>query len=229
MFPLNDVEPNRYSFFPFMTVGLIIANVIVFFLDIYFQTVEEYWNFLMVYAFTPNIMWASQGGGVISALTSQFLHGDIFHIGGNMLFLWVFGRRIEDAFGSWRFLLYYLLAGFMGHLVTALFLPAQSIPSLGASGAVSGLIGAYLILFPGGRIRTLILLGVVPLFIKVRGFWIAGFYLLTQIGPALEIVFTGVHQGVGYWAHLGGFAACLFCLLFLRPEAFARYMSEVPV
>ena len=142
---------------------------------------------------------------------------------------WVFGRRVEDACGPLRFLLYYLMAGTTAGLLTTAIQPDMEIPGIGASGAISGIMGAYLMLFPAGRIRTLVFIFIVPTWPRIRAAWFLLYYLIIQIPPAIDIYLNGANYGIGYWAHLGGFFACFFVLLFLRPEAFARYLSDVPV
>ncbi|CAG1000653.1 partial Rhomboid protease GluP, partial [Anaerolineales bacterium] len=153
----------------------------------------------------------------------------IFHLLGNMLFLWVFGRRVEDACGPWRYLVYYLLAGTTASLITALAQPHGDIPGIGASGAIFGVVGAYFVLFPGGRIRTLWFISFIPTWPKIRAFWFVLYYLIIQIPPAVDTYMNNAQYGIGHWAHLGGFFACIFIPLFMRPESFARYMSDVPV
>jgi len=231
MIPINDTERNRYSFFPFVTIILIVVNTFVSIWE--FTLPEEALNGLFwLFGSSPSLIWARDGGGVITTVTSMFLHGDIFHLGGNMLFLWVFGRRVEDACGPARFFLYYLLAGTSASLISALVQPNSPIPTIGASGAISGLIGAYLVLFPTGRIRGLWFLPFIPIptWPRIRAFWFVLYYLIVQIPPAINIYLTQENNyGIAYWAHLGGFAVCIFIPLFLRPEAFARYMSDVLV
>jgi len=154
MLPLNDTESNRYSFFPFMTLALIAVNTFILIWELYlpgYYLRMVFW----IFGFTPSLTWAREGAGMISVLTSTFLHGGTFHLVSNMLFLWVFGRRVEDACGPGRFLVFYLLAGTTASLMTALALPHMAIPGIGASGAIFGVMGAYFVLFPGGRIRTL--------------------------------------------------------------------------
>jgi len=228
MLPLNDTESNRYSFFPFMTLALIAVNTFILIWELYLP--EYYLRMVFwIFGFTPSLTWAREGAGMISVLTSTFLHGGIFHLVSNMLFLWVFGRRVEDACGPGRFLVFYLLAGTTASLMTALALPHMEIPGIGASGAIFGVMGAYFVLFPGGRIRTLWFISIIPTWPKIRAFWFVLYYLVIQIPPALDSYLNGVEYGTGYWAHLGGFFACIFIPLFLRPEAFARYMSNVSV
>jgi membrane associated rhomboid family serine protease len=228
MLPLNDTEPNRYSTFPYMTIILIAVNTVILGWELTLPGYElrhVFW----VFGVTPSLIWAREGAGIISAITCMFLHGGIDHLLGNMLFLWVFGRRVEDACGPGRYLVYYLLAGTTASLMTALTQPSEAIPGIGASGAIFGVVGAYFVLFPSGRIRTLWFISFIPAWPKIRAFWFVLYYLIIQIPPAIDTYLNGVQYGTGYWAHLGGFFACIFILLFLRPEAFARYMSDVPV
>jgi rhomboid family protein len=228
MLPLNDTEQNRYSFFPIMTVILIVLNCFVFYIQ-WFVIREDYWPFFMKYAATPRLIMNAQGAGALSSITAMFLHGDPFHLIGNMLALWVFGRRVEDACGPWRFLAFYLLAGTWAHILFVLVQSDSRIPSIGASGAIFGLMGAYLLLYPGGRIRTLIFLSFVPLLPRVRAVWIVLYFVGIQIIPAIQILLQKADYSVNHWAHLGGFFSAVFILLFLRPEAFARYLSDTTV
>jgi membrane associated rhomboid family serine protease len=231
MIPINDTEPNRYSFFPFVTIILIVINVFVFIWEITLPS-EAIDGVVWLFGSSSSLIWERDGGGVISSVTAMFLHGSFFHVGGNMLFLWVFGRRVEDACGPARFLLFYLLAGTSANLITALVQPNSPVPGIGASGAIFGVMGAYLVLFPTGRIRSIwfIPFTPIPTWPRIRAFWCVLYYLVIQIPPAINIYLTQQNNySVGHWAHLGGFAVCIFIPLFLRPEAFARYMSDVLV
>ncbi len=224
MFPLNDTESNRYSFFPWMTLGLIAVNTGVLLI-----TPEYTWDFLMRFGFTPYLMLHRQGAGLLASITSMFLHGGWLHLLGNMWALWVFGRRVEDACGAWRFLVFYLIAGILADLITAAVMGPDPIPGIGASGAIFGVMGAYLVLFPEGRIRTLVILQFIPTWPRIRAGWVVLYFFAVQVIPALDMAFNGTFYGVGYWAHIGGFMACILVPLFLRPEAFARYLSNVRV
>jgi membrane associated rhomboid family serine protease len=228
MLPINDTEPNRYSTLPTMTIALIMVNTMILVWELTLP-MDELWNVVRTFGFTPSLIWARQGAGIVSAMACMFLHGGILHLLGNMLFLWVFGRRVEDACGPWRYLVYYLLAGTTASLITALAQPHAAVPGIGASGAIFGVVGAYFVLFPGGRIRTLWFISFIPTWPKIRAFWFVLYYLIIQIPPAVDTYLNGVQYGTGYWAHLGGFFACIFIPLFMRPESFARYMSDVPV
>ncbi len=228
MIPLNDTEQNRYSFFPIMTVILIVINCFVSYFD-WFVIREDFWPFYMKYAVTPRLILSGQGGGALSNITAMFLHGDPLHLLGNMFALWVFGRRVEDACGPWRFLAFYLLAGTWAHILYVLVQNDSRIPGIGASGAIFGLMGAYLLLYPGGRIRTLVLISLIPLVPRVRAIWIVLYMVGIQIIPAIQVLLKEADYSVNHWAHLGGFFSAVFILLFLRPEAFARYLSDTAV
>ncbi len=211
-----------------MTIFLIVANTLILIWEMILPTSTLVFVFRF-FGSTPSYVWTRQGAGMISTITSMFLHGGIFHLVSNMIFLWVFGRRVEDACGPMRFLVFYLLAGTSADLMTALAMPHSAIPGIGASGAIFGVMGAYLVLFPGGRIRTLWFISIIPTWPRIRAFWIVLYYVIVQIGPAFNSYLNGVEYDVGYWAHLGGFFACILIPLFMKPEAFARYMSNVPV
>lgn len=228
MFPLNDTEPNRYSFFPIMTVTIIVINCLIYYSEI-FVVGDHYWPFFMKYAVTPRLILSAQGAGALSNVTALFLHGGLFHLLGNMLALWVFGRRVEDACGPWRFLAFYLLAGTWAHILFTLVQYNSPIPGIGASGAIFGVMGAYLLLYPGGRIRTLVVVSFVPLWPRIRAVWVVLYFVGIQIIPAIQILLRKADYSVNHWAHLGGFFSAVFILLFLRPEAFARYLSDTAV
>jgi membrane associated rhomboid family serine protease len=228
MLPLNDTEPNRYSFLPIMTIILILLNCFIFYVEV-FHVGDDYWPFFMKYATTPRLILSAQGGGALSNITAMFLHGSLFHLLGNMLPLWVFGRRVEDACGPWRFLAFYLLAGTWAHVLFVLVLSDSRTPGVGASGAIFGLMGAYLLLYPGGRIRTLVFISFVPLWPRIRAIWVVLYFLGIQIIPAIEILRNKADYSTNHWAHLGGFFSAVFVLLFLRPEAYARYVSDTAV
>lgn len=233
MIPLNDTEPSRFSWFPFMTISLIAINTFIEIAKPLYlpddMTLWQSWEFMMRFYFTPNLILAAEGPGVLSSITAMFMHANFIHLLGNMGALWVFGRRVEDACGAWRFLVFYLFAGVSASLITTLVMWDSPTPGVGASGAIFGVMGAYLLLYPAGRIRTLVIISFVPAWPRIRAGWIVLYFLAVQIIPALDILFSDGDYGVGYWAHLGGFFSALFIFLFLRPEAFARYLSETPV
>ena len=216
-----------------MTIFLIASNTFIEFANPLYLSNDislwQYWEFMMRFYFTPKLIFSLEGPGVLSNFSAMFMHGDFFHLLGNMGALWVFGRRVEDACGTWRFLIFYLLAGTSAHILTAMVMYNSPTPSVGASGAIFGVMGAYLLLYPAGRIRTIVFLSFVPTWPRIRAGWIVLYFLGVQIIPALNILFFDADYGVGHWAHLGGFFSAVFIFLFLRPEAFARYLSDTPI
>jgi len=229
MFPFNDTEPNRYIRFPFMVVAIIAVNVLVMGYEIYlmFQSDAAYLSFVYCYGMIPADLLAGQGAGAITAVTQMFIHAGLLHLFGNMLGLWVYGRRVEDACGHWRFLLFYLTAGVIAGVVYSLARAHSAIPGIGASGAIFGVMGAYLILYPGGRIRTLIFLWIVPIVPKIRAYWLILYFFALQLLPAADTLLNDTHYGVAHWAHLGGFIGSLVIFFFLRPDAFHRYRNDM--
>lgn len=231
MLPLNDTEPNRYPGVPFMVSCIIFVNLIIFLITMRLDYLEKRAIYVM-FGTMPYLVFTQQGGGALSSITSMFLHADFWHIFGNMQALWVFGRRVENACGSWRFLLFYLTCGivadFTSSIIHALAGVNLEIPSIGASGALFGIMGAYMLLFYHGRIRVLII-WFVPMFPKMRAFWVILYFLVIQLAPAFTLLLQGQQYGVGYWAHLGGFGCAIFIFFYLRPEALERYLNNEQV
>jgi rhomboid family protein len=133
-----------------------------------------------------------------SVVATLFLHASLLHLGGNMLFLWIFGNNIEDRFGRARYLLFYLASGLVATATYVAFDPNSLAPLIGASGAIAGVMGAYLVLFPGIRIKTLLIVVIIPLILDIRAFWLLGFWLVSQF-------FVSPSSGVAWTAHVGGF------------------------
>ncbi len=229
MFPLNDTEPNRYIRFPYMVVALITINLLVMGYEIYLllNGREAYLDFIYRFGVVPKDLLAREGAGAISLISQMFVHAGLLHLFGNMLGLWVYGRRVEDACGPWRFLLFYLTAGVFAEVVYVLARAQSDIAGIGASGAIYGVMGAYLILYPGGRIRTLIFLGFVPIIPKIRAFWLILYFFVLQLLPAFDTLLNEAEYSVAHWAHLGGFIGSLAVFFYLRPDAFHRYRNEM--
>jgi len=211
--PLRDNVPTRH--FPVVTVGLIAANVLVFLLYQHAGAGADYEHAVNEAAFHPCEVDGSCRtvglGWAPSAFTSMFLHADWLHLGGNMLFLWIFGNNVEDAMGRVRYLGFYLLAGLAATaLQTAITLgtagdAAATIPNLGASGAISGVLGAYFVLLPRASVLTAIVL-VVVFFLREIPAWIfLGIYFVLQLVQAnFELQHPPEGGGVAVFAHLGG-------------------------
>ncbi len=214
MIPLKDDQPTHS--FPLMTIALIAVNIAVFFYQVSLGPATE--ALVFTYGAIPfNLMNTVESrvaipSVAVSIFTSMFLHGGFFHLGGNMLYLWIFGNNIEDAMGRSRFLIFYLICGIVAVYSHAWFEPASRIPMIGASGAVSGVLGAYLLLFPKARILTLVPLGIIMPIIHIPALIVLGFWFLAQIGNSL-LTPSGA-GGVAWLAHVGGFIAGM-SLIFL--------------
>jgi membrane associated rhomboid family serine protease len=214
MLPIRDNVPTRH--FPVVTLGLIVANVLVFVLYQDAGSGSDFERSLVEAAFQPCELDGScrQIGEdwPFNLFTSMFMHADWLHLGGNMLFLWIFGNNVEDALGRVRFLVFYLLAGIAGTaLQTAVTLgtagdAAAQIPHLGASGAISGVLGAYIVLLPRAQVLTVIFL-VFIFFLREIPAWIfLGFYFLFQFYQAnFQLREAPEGGGVAVFAHIGGF------------------------
>jgi len=206
LFPIGD-EHNGRVLRPVVNYALIALNVLVFLYQLVLPE-PELFNFIVRWGAIPEQI--SQGQNLYGLVTSQFLHGGWLHIIGNMLFLWVFGDNVEDTMGHVRYLLFYLLTGIAAALAQVLVEPGSGIPLVGASGAISGVLGAYILLFPRGRIRTLVLLGffvtvvLIPAWVQI-GLWVLLQFLNGFASLGVRTEETG--GGVAYFAHIGGFVA----------------------
>jgi membrane associated rhomboid family serine protease len=172
-----------------------------------------------VWGFTPWLVSQGMGERALTALSSMYLHGGPSHIFFNMLFLWVFAPPIEELTGSARFFLFYTLAGLLGAALTLLLDGNSLSPHIGASGAVAGVMGAFLLLYPGRRVRTLVFIGI-PFWPRLPAWLLLGAWVVQEAIAGQAVLDAGVNfTGVGVWAHLGGFAGGLALVtLFLRPD-----------
>jgi len=210
--PIRD--QNRSLRSPHITRILIIINVVVFFAywvpDLLGYSYGNLQAVAETYGLVPDLVINSRSLTVYSTfITSIFLHGNLLHLGSNMLFLYIFGDNVEDAFGHARYLIFYFVAGILAsvaHIASLLYfndIEVLSVPTIGASGAISGVLGAYLVLYPGARILTLVFLGfvyIVPIpAIIFLGYWFILQFLSGTLAPLIG--------GVAYWAHIGGFIA----------------------
>ncbi len=207
MIPIRDINPTER--FAFVTLMLIVMNIAVFFYEVHLGERGE--ALLSAFALIPAKLFSQPGvvdGAVPARLTifsSMFLHGGIAHLAGNMLYLWIFGNNIEDSTGRFRFIVFYLLCGVTAAYVHALANSASMVPMIGASGAVSGILGAYLLLFPRARVRTVVFFGFYIRYIDVPAMFVLGFWFILQFLSAL--VSSGSGQGIAWYAHIGGFLA----------------------
>lgn len=214
MFPLRDTIPASRA--PLMTYGLIVVNVVVFLYQVILpsqQGQELAYLFGIVPARYTDPAWATAvglSGSPLPFLTTQFLHGGLLHLLGNMWMLWVFGDNVEDRMGRFRFLVFYLSVGLVAggtHLLTNF---GSRVPAIGASGAIAGVLGAYVFLFPRSRVLTLIPIFFYPLFLELPAMFFIGVWFLAQLFSGTLALFdagTAGAAGIAWWAHIGGFVA----------------------
>jgi membrane associated rhomboid family serine protease len=205
MLPIGDDNSSRRTT-PVVTYLLILLNVLFFLVELVSGDA-----FIMRWSFVPSRFLANLGGDFLTLFTSMFMHAGWVHLGGNMLYLWIFGDNVEDRFGHVWFLIFYLLCGLAATGAQLFFSLHSNIPNLGASGAIAGVLGAYILLFPNARVSVLQGQGVIPVSaLLVIGFWFI-LQLFSGIGSIASSLDTG---GVAYMAHIGGFVAG-FLLTFL--------------
>ncbi len=207
MLPLGD-DDSSLKTSPLVTYALIALNVIVFFMEL-----SGGQPFIERWAFIPRRFLAHPGGDFLTLFTSMFMHAGWVHLLGNMLYLWVFGDNVEDRFGPARFLGFYLACGIAATFGQMAFSAGSGVPNLGASGAIAGVLGAYILLFPQGRVNVLMGRGVVAMpALVVIGFWIV-LQFVSGIGSIANTAETG---GVAYMAHIAGFLAGLVLAVAFR-------------
>jgi membrane associated rhomboid family serine protease len=208
--PLRDDNPTSLT--PVVTYGLIGLNIAVFVFQIGLSQASLD-SLFDAWALVPAQLSDSFRGALqapvyewVTLVSSQFLHGGFFHVGGNLLYLWVFGNNIEDKLGHVRFLLFYLGCGALAGLTQWVFDPASTIPTIGASGAIAGVMGAYILRFPRARILTLIPLIIFFTTVRIPAVFFLGFWFVQQAFFSLASLGSEVNGGgVAYWAHSGGF------------------------
>lgn len=211
MIPLHDDNPVRIT--PCVTWGLIAACVLVFFwqasLGPRASQAVAYSLGLVPAVLTGRVALPPELSLVVPAatiFTSMFLHGGFLHLAGNMLYLWIFGNNVEEALGHGRYLVFYLVCGTVAALGQTLQNPASEVPMIGASGAISGVLGAYLLLFPHARVLVLLPLGFLMYMVRIPAGWVLGLWFGLQL---LSSSLSGSEAGVAFFAHIGGFIAGL--------------------
>jgi len=210
MFPLRDVNPRRG--FPVVVVLIIIFNTIVFFqyFDLPEKKVE---SIFQIFGIVPAHI------RLITLITHQFLHGGLLHLISNMWALWIFGDNIEDRLGHLRFLLFYILCGVFAGTIHTITQPGSEVPCVGASGAISGILGAYLILYPGARILCVIPIIIYPYFVEMPALLFGGIWFILQLLNGLVVMANSEDvAGVAWWAHIGGFFTGIFLLPFFYKQ-----------
>lgn len=265
--PLSDVGTVRYQTVPWVTIAIIIINTILLFWWQGFlnflsygpsfegpgalEAMHQFESHLWTYGIRSRYLYEGYSIGAFTSITSVFMHGDHLHLIGNMVFLWAFGRRLEDACGHWRYLTYYLIAGIIAGLGSIFISPPHpsgwDVPSIGASGAVFGVMGAYLILFPTSRIQCLWMLGVFPIrpmimffahafeednykpfrwLINLPSIIVIGLYAGFNLLDARQIIGGEyLSNAGGTLAHVSGFLASILIFLFVRKDLLRRYIK----
>jgi membrane associated rhomboid family serine protease len=222
--PLSD-DPKRRTF-PVVTITLIVVNVLVFLYEIALGDRGDV--FLQAFGAVPaeivsgrDLAPAAPLGNVyLTLFTSMFLHGGFLHIASNMIYLWVFGDNVEDAFGHVGYLIFYFVCGLIAGLAQVAIDPSSTIPSVGASGAIAGVLGAYLVMFGSARVRTLVFLGPIILLPRIPALLLIGFWFVTQLVSGIGALTDRTQQtgGLAFWAHIGGFGAGVVLALLFRPR-----------
>ncbi len=216
MFPIGDDNSARRTV-PLVTYVLIALNVLFFFVEMGGGE-----PFILKWAFVPSRFLANPSGDFLTLFSSMFMHAGWVHLGGNMLYLWIFGDNVEDCFGHIKFILFYLLCGLVATFAQLAFSTGSSVPNLGASGAIAGVLGAYIILFPRGRIRVLMGLGVT----QVSALIVIGLWIVLQFFSSVATITSAVDTGgVAYVAHLGGFIAGIVLTFLFRGSSTPRLTS----
>ena len=207
MFPIGDDDSGRRTT-PIVTYALIALNLIFFFVEL-----SGGEPFIQRWAVVPQRLIANPGADFPTLFTSMFMHAGWLHLGGNMLYLWIFGDNVEDSFGHLKFLIFYLLCGIAATLAQLAFSAGSNVPNLGASGAIAGVLGAYIVSFPRGQVKVLMGRGIIPMpALAVIGIWFV-LQFVSGIGSISNSAETG---GVAYMAHIGGFLAGVVLTFLLR-------------
>jgi membrane associated rhomboid family serine protease len=213
MLPIGDDDSSRRTV-PLVTYILIVVNVLFFLVEL-----SSGDAFIEKWAFIPNRFLANPAGDFMTLFTSMFMHAGWVHLGGNMLYLWIFGDNVEDRFGHIKFTVFYLACGLAATFAQLAFSSGSNIPNLGASGAIAGVLGAYILLFPQGKVKVLQGQQVVQMSaLIVIGLWIV-LQFFSGIGSIAGAASTG---GVAYLAHIGGFLAGILLTFIFRGSSGAQ-------
>jgi membrane associated rhomboid family serine protease len=192
-------DDNKLRITPYVTCLLITINIIVFLIEL---SSDE--AFVVQWAFVPTRFLANPTTDFVTLFSSMFMHGGLLHIGGNMLYLWIFGDNVEDNFGHIKFLIFYLLSGLVATATQLAVSLESNIPNLGASGAIAGALGAYILLFPKQRVHVMSGRGIIP----VPALIVIGFWFILQLFSGIgSLYYTSDTGGIAYMAHIGGFIA----------------------
>lgn len=227
MIPLRDENPTRR--FPWVTVTIMVINVTVFAYE--FSLGEAAETFIVRWAFVPARFFAEPLSPYVWAtvFTAMFMHAGFLHIGGNMLYLWVFGNNVEDRLGRLGFIGFYLAAGIVATFAQAFIDPASAIPNLGASGAIAGVLGGYILLYPSAAVLTIVPIFFFIEFARIPAVFVIGFWFVLQLLSGVVSIAPGTQAGggVAFFAHIGGFLAGLAMMVpvWLTAKRKARFRT----
>lgn len=225
MIPISDDNPVRIT--PYVTWAIIALCVAVFLWELSLGPHMAAASY--IFGFVPATLFAGVKSpsaalgipGSVTLFTSMFLHGGFMHIAGNMLYLWIFGNNVEEAMGHFRYLLFYLASGLAAAFTMALMDPLSTVPMIGASGAISGVLGGYVLLYPRARVTAIVPLGILFYPLRVSAIWVVGLWFLLQL---LNAVLSDPNQpGVAWWAHVGGFAMGLLLTPFFKTAQYRLF------
>jgi hypothetical protein len=226
MIPIRDTQPSLTK--PVVVKLLIAVNIALFAYE--WSLGERFNEFMRTYGLVPSVYFERAAAGeplyarMLPVFTSMFLHGGFFHVGFNMLFLWIFGDNVEDMLGRVRFVFFYLACGAAGAYAQLYFAADSNVPMVGASGAIAGVMGAYLLLFPRARVMALVPIFFILQIVELPAFVFLGFWFLLQfVSGAAALLSASQGGGTAWWAHIGGFAAGL---LLVKPLQKRRIGSK---
>ncbi|MDA8085773.1 MAG: rhomboid family intramembrane serine protease [Nitrospiraceae bacterium] len=218
MIPYKDDNPTAST--PYATISIIVINCLVFIYELLYPGGLQ--RFALNYGAIPySIVFmrtAQPISPVVSIFTSMFIHGGFLHIGGNMLYLWIFGDNIEDRIGHLKFILFYLLSGVAAAYSFAFTDPASTMPMIGASGAIAGILGAYILLFPRAQVYTIMFLGIFVQIIRLPALIVIGFWALIQFLSGFLGSVAPTRGGIAWFAHVGGFLFGLLTVKLFMPR-----------
>ena len=219
MLPLADTVRSRT--FPFVNWLIILTNVLVFVLFELGRTPDELLRLFMAFGVVPGRLFSGQPEALLTLLTNQFLHGGWLHLISNLWALYIFGDNVEDRLGSGRYLAFYLVCGVAASLAQAYLTPSSSLPLIGASGAIAGVLAAYLLFFPTARVITLVPIFLFASFIEIPAvLYLIIWFVLQLFSGVMSLGVSAADMGgVAYWAHIGGFAAGLLLARLVAPRA----------
>ena len=224
MIPFKDDNPTLN--FPLITIIVIAANIAVFLFQITVPSDPR--RVVLAYGAIPHFLLTLKTvqpvHPLLTIFTSMFMHGGVLHLGTNMLFLWIFGNNIEDRLGYGKFIVFYLLCGAGAAYAHAISDPSSTTPMIGASGAIAGILGAYLVLFPHARVHTLIFLGFFIQIVRLPAIFVIGLWIVIQFVNGLLSKGAAPHGGVAWFAHIGGFIlGILLIKFFIKPRSRLTY------